>query len=425
VSKISWVDGLSSIESHSQAKHLVLETYLRRYFEVRCAPLQLDNFKITLVDGFAGGGMYRLPDGQPWRGSPLIMLHVVHQMQAAERARRQKKSFSIDARFIFVERNPAHARTLREQIRLDPVSAEFEGRIEVVEGAIEEKLDTIIAKAKAHSVKSGTSLFFLDPFGYDGALPLARRVIDALPKAEIILNFMVDDLINFLSNTESMAQILARNHLQSVGALLPSLTELKSEDDWRAPIQFLLHKDIWQQSHARFFTPFYITREGANRAYWLVHLSGAVRARDVMIGVHWEVQNCSMHYGAAGLDMFGASAQEAVALGYRATRDDALLSQRPLFQFDAQDRVRTMSGLMEDIPRKLREAGGSMTLAEFFNQHCNFTPANLGMLREATGQLLGTGELEEIVGPAGEVRRTAGAISDADRIVLRKQQTLF
>ena len=425
MSKSSWVDGLSAIESHSQTKHRVLETYLRRYFEVRCGLLQRDSFKITLVDGFAGGGMYRLADGQPWRGSPLIMLHVVHEMQAAERARRQKKPFSIDARFIFVERDPAHARALREQIRLDPVSAEFEGRIDVLEGAVETQLEPIIASVKRHSPRSGTSLFFLDPFGYDGVLPLAQRVIARLPKTEVILNFMVDDLINHLSDRESMAQILARNQLPSVNGALPYIAELKSEEDWRRPIQFLLHKDIWQQSKARFFTPFYITREGSNRAYWLVHLSGAARARDVMVQVHWEFQNSSLHYGSAGLEMFGESVQQAVSLGYRATRDDALLEQRPLFKFGAADRLRTMNALVEDIPRKLDEVGGSMTVAQFFDRHCNFTPANLMMLRESTGQLLEAGALEKIVGPDGEIRRSAGAITDDDLIVLRKQQRLF
>lgn len=158
---------------------------------------QLDTFKITLVDGFAGGGMYRLPTGALWRGSPLIMSHVVHELQVAERARRPHNPFSIDAQFIFVEKDPKHVRALREQLRLDPVSAEFGGRIQVIEGAVEDQLDGILTRARAHSPRSGTSLFLLDPFGYDGVLPLAKQIVHRLPKAEIILNFMTDDLINF------------------------------------------------------------------------------------------------------------------------------------------------------------------------------------------------------------------------------------
>lgn len=56
-----WRNGPAEIEQHSIAKHEVLRAYLARYFETLASQPQIDNFRLTLVDGFAGGGLYVLP----------------------------------------------------------------------------------------------------------------------------------------------------------------------------------------------------------------------------------------------------------------------------------------------------------------------------------------------------------------------------
>lgn len=206
---------------------------------------------------------------------------------------------------------------------------------------------------------------------------------------------------------------------------MPLLAELKSETDWRAGIQLLLHRDIHAQSRAQFFTPFFIKREGSNRAYWLVHLSRTAKARDVMQQVHWEIQNTSEHHWGAGLDMFGGRQPGGALLGYRAHRDSGLTPQGALFDFGEDARKRTAAALMEDIPRKLREAGGAMTLAAFRDLHCNYSPAHLEMLCETIGQLQAVNAFEEIVSPDGVRRRSAAQIDWGDRLVLKRQGDIF
>ena len=62
-----------SIEEHSKAKLDVLRSYLRAYFDRLNVNPSRAEFKIDLVDGFAGGGTFR--DGEKIvSGTPLIML---------------------------------------------------------------------------------------------------------------------------------------------------------------------------------------------------------------------------------------------------------------------------------------------------------------------------------------------------------------
>src|SRR5205823_920269 len=56
----NWKDGaLPTLESHSEAKLKVLRSYVEDYICILCSDsFGRDCFRITLVDGFAGGGAY-------------------------------------------------------------------------------------------------------------------------------------------------------------------------------------------------------------------------------------------------------------------------------------------------------------------------------------------------------------------------------
>ena len=57
------------IEAHSKARLDVLRQYLRAYFDrLNVSPLR-EEFKLDLVDGFAGGGTFR-DDDEIVSGSP-------------------------------------------------------------------------------------------------------------------------------------------------------------------------------------------------------------------------------------------------------------------------------------------------------------------------------------------------------------------
>ena len=80
VNHYNWKNGPAEIQQHSVAKLDVLRAYLIQYFKTLASLPQQDVFKLTLVDGFAGGGLYIHKDKQEFvHGSPLVCLEAVQE----------------------------------------------------------------------------------------------------------------------------------------------------------------------------------------------------------------------------------------------------------------------------------------------------------------------------------------------------------
>ena len=63
------------IKQHSIAKHEVLREYLVAYLQTLVTSPAQDAISVTLIDGFAGGGLYTHEDtGLPVLGSPFVFL---------------------------------------------------------------------------------------------------------------------------------------------------------------------------------------------------------------------------------------------------------------------------------------------------------------------------------------------------------------
>jgi three-Cys-motif partner protein len=76
-----WDDGPAKLKQHSVAKHNLLRSYLATYFPTLLSSHNQDELRLTIVDGFAGGGAYHHDvTGEFLLGSPFICL------QAAEEA---------------------------------------------------------------------------------------------------------------------------------------------------------------------------------------------------------------------------------------------------------------------------------------------------------------------------------------------------
>lgn len=106
--KYHWQIGQNppELDVHSSAKHSVYRDYVRRYIDVLCSDPRHDGLNLTLVDGFAGGGVY-LRNGHPASGSPMILLEEI-TVAEARFARERIKPFRLNAEFIFVEREGAN-----------------------------------------------------------------------------------------------------------------------------------------------------------------------------------------------------------------------------------------------------------------------------------------------------------------------------
>jgi len=94
------------IEEHSRAKLSVFRSYLSAYFDRLNVNPHREEFKLDLVDGFCGGGVFAA-GLETVPGSPLIMLEEAHI--AADRLNRSRsKHLRVDCKFYFVDKEQAH-----------------------------------------------------------------------------------------------------------------------------------------------------------------------------------------------------------------------------------------------------------------------------------------------------------------------------
>ena len=104
------------IKQHSIAKHEILRAYLVAYIQTLISSPYQDEFRLTLVDGFAGGGIYlHETGGQEVAGSPLIMLEAVREAEyLVNKTRNKKVRLLID--YFFIEQDKRAIAVLRREL---------------------------------------------------------------------------------------------------------------------------------------------------------------------------------------------------------------------------------------------------------------------------------------------------------------------
>ena len=283
-----WKSGPDVIQPHSVAKHTILRSYLAEYFRTLVRSPSQDVLRLTLIDGFAGGGLYVHEHYKDLvEGSPLICLRAAKEAEAFLNLERRKPvTFDID--FLFVEANK-HAYThLIKTLGDGEFSKGVGGHIRVLHSRFQDVANEIIAAVLKKSPRSGRSVFVLDQYGYlDVPTDLIKGIFRQLPSAEVILTFGVDAFLNYASDGTLTQDILRRVGIPDVlrGRTLESIKS--SEKDWRLFIQAALYQDLVRACGAKHYTPFFIRNSAGHGDYWLLHLSQHEKARDAMTAVHW------------------------------------------------------------------------------------------------------------------------------------------
>lgn len=403
------------IDPHSIVKHQVLEKYLRAYVRVVMANVNMERLVFTVVDGFAGGGEYMTPEDTVYDGSPVISINAIREAER-EINEGRIKARKVDARFYFVEKKQSNFDYLRACL----------GARELSQGDTTQffcndfltVVDPILEDIKRR--RGGErALFLLDQYAYDDVpIPVIRNIFDRVEKAEVLLTFNVDSLTTFLSNTPAF-----RRKLEQIGlanyidwGLLDTVSKLQNPN-WRAIIQKMLARGIVEESGARFATIFFIRPLGDTPwDYWLVHLSKVFKARDVMMGIHWEHANHFHHHLEP--DIF--------TLGFDASRDPEASRQQLIgfgdeFSFDAEASRRCLEGLADKLTRRLFDDGRSVAFQQLLNDLGNCTPATADMIRDALHQPMLSKDIS-VVSDDGERRKKGSSIKLDDVIVPGKQR---
>lgn len=415
----SFKNGPDLIQQHSIAKHRILQSYLAAYFRTLVSSPNQDVLRLTLVDGFAGGGLYVHSDTKELvKGSPFILLEATREAEfQINKDRRKPVSLEVDYFFIEADRH-AHAH-LDKVLREGGYGNQIGSCIQLRYAKFQDQANGIIEFIKRKSPKNGRSIFILDQYGYkEVPTQTIRDIFRTLPSAEIILTFGVDSFLNYASDGK-----LTRSLLDDIG--IPdvfqgrSIEDIKnSEKDWRLFIQAGLYRKLVERCGAKHYTPFFIRNKKGHGDYWLIHLSQHHRARDVMTDVHWDNNNYFIHYGGPGLDMFHM-------VGYDPDHDSEHKGQATLgFEFDDEARKASVAALNEHIPRRVYANDEGLSFGELFATTCNESPASAAIYRESVGFLLDQ-KAVEVVSADGGKRRSAQQIKPTDQIVAPPQRPLF
>lgn len=393
--------------AHSIAKHNVLAAYLEKYVAVVAARKVQEQLKITLVDGFCGGGAYchwETSDLLP--GSPFIMYEAMQRAERDAQAGRHKP-FRLDVEFFFIDENPQTIAYLKNEFSDDQSARIYSNVTNVLCENFSTQLDRIIARIKQRQ-RMGRAIFLLDQYGYtDVPMSDIRKIFRELPKAEVILTVATDWLITYWND----------DTVRNLGLEFPSgiLESVKGKNpvDWRREIQFRLHKEFHDKSGAGYYTPFFIVSPNASRSYWLLHFSAHPKARDVMTELHWELQNHFTHPGHPGLSM----------LGYHPRFDNERLGYQT-FNFDSVAATASHDALMQELPKVIEDFPDGISLNLLFRHIVNQTPATKAMLAKAVRDL-NIHDTLQLISNKGKLRRKDVQADDNDIIRLQRQRRLF
>ena len=397
------------IEEHSKAKLQVLRSYLRAYCDRLNIIPNRDEFKLDLVDGFAGGGTF-LDDGDLLSGTPLVMLEEASS--AAERLNRKRnKPLHVDCKFYFVDKEVAHTDHLRK-ILAERGHEIDQDRVVVRTGPFENEIEGILQSIHCRQPRAGRAIFLLDQTGYSQVeMALVSRIFAELPAAEVILTFAADTLVNHLSETTQIAK--AGAPLQLSESQIEDLIHLRDGKGGRALVQRLLRNHARAATGATYDTPFFIRPGQSRRALWFLHLSRHPTARDVMLQRHWDIQNTFEHYGPGDFGM----------LGWDALKDSKTV---PLFNFVQIDLEQMDAQLLESLPRELYSLASEQPVTVNAMRHAiaNRTAARFSDLDRIVLQLMREREVD-ILNPAGKRRsRSLTRLNPTDRISLPRNLLL-
>ena len=396
------------IQSHSKAKLDVLRSYLRAYFDRLNVNPNREEFKLDLVDGFAGGGTF-LSNGETISGTPLIMLE---ESESASRRLNEGRTrpLKFNCKYYFVDVERAHTDHLRKVLTERGYPPE-DKRMVLRISRFEDEVGSIIREIRSRQRHAGRAIFLLDQTGFSQVeLRLVRQIMDELPGAEVILTFAADALINHLS--ETIPLIRAVSPLELTEPQIRQMIELRNRDGGRALVQRTLRTHIRSVTGAAFDTPFFIRPLQSRRALWFVHLSRHPTARDVMIQRHWENLNTFQHYGRGDFEM----------LGWDALRDSESLE---LFNFAQADSRRLHEQLLNSLPQKLFALASEVPISvkEMRREFANETAARFTDLEKACLALAQEREIE-IRNSDGRLRsRNLKHLHSDDRIAF--SQTLL
>jgi len=248
------------IESHTLAKHSILEEYLKAWFPI----LTKWNDRIVYLDGFAGPGVYR--GGE--EGSPLIAIRTALDANILNP--------NSKITFLFIDNDQARTTVLR-QILTDRITLPNNMTYEVITANFADELNQTLDGIEQDGHNLAPTFAFIDPFGYGGfPMELVTRLLN-YRSCEVLITFM-DGFVN---------RFLDPSHENTVNGLFGT-------DEWQQArqiptttrrIDFLLelyNNQLKTRVGTKFVRTFRMTDENERIIYDLIFATKHPKGMEVM-----------------------------------------------------------------------------------------------------------------------------------------------
>jgi len=349
------------LDRHSQTKHNIVEDYVRRYVLKLMVQANIPELRLSLIDGFCGGGSYLTEEGGIADGSPLLMMRAVREARMyLNQERRIPRNINVD--FVFVDILQDTTNLLRHWLAARQQENAIDlldyNRARVITNNFFAELPRIIDTIQKRK-KGEHAIFVLDQYSYkDIPFPEISGILKTLKGAEVIMTFNVDNLTTYLADRAAN-----RKPLETIGLdkYVPweQIKTLKATQkrEWRRILQRHLAHGIKCESGAEFMTLFFVKPHGTNSwGYWLIHLSNHYRAHEVMKSLHWEHATDFGHELEPGIFEFG----------YNANKDGEYTGQ-DTFEFgEPQSKEACIEGVREHFGRQIFALNKPIRVGELF-----------------------------------------------------------
>ena len=170
------------LSPHTAAKHAILRSYLRSWFPILGISFPGDLF---YFDGFAGPGEYS--GGEP--GSPVIALDAALSVS---------NKLKGNANFWFSEIDGRYVKHLESVLARRSYPKKF-----VIEVCRPRPFESVVSgfldDFDAGRFNLSSLFIFIDPFGWKGfPMSVVRRILE-VPRAEVFINFMYEEINRFIA----------------------------------------------------------------------------------------------------------------------------------------------------------------------------------------------------------------------------------
>lgn len=301
------MDTIWEMPAHTRAKHLVLEGYLKAWFNILARSSRFA--RLVYFDGFAGPGRY--VGGE--QGSPLLAFDAATAVHG---------STGQAICLFFVERDADREAHLRQEI--DGRKGDSKLDVRIANSTAAEKLEQLVDWLERQPKATRTPVFaFIDPFGIAGApMSLLRRLLDQ-PACEVFITLMLDTVRRFWTTSEK------RDHVLALMGRKDALDVLGNAHDKLEATRSMYVDEL--REHARFVRAFRMRNHVGTDIYDLVFATNNAKGHAEMKRAMWRVDK-------SGLYEF--SGHEDVGQMRLQIPHDRLLAERLLGHF----RGRTVGG---------------------------------------------------------------------------------